>query len=68
MSVQVKEMSIMEGYMTAVVKQHPKEGADIIKKEIPKIGPDEVLIKVKATSICGTDVHITFGMNGQKAG
>lgn len=58
MSVQVKEMSIMEGYMTAVVKQHPKEGADIIKKEIPKIGPDEVLIKVKATSICGTDVHI----------
>lgn len=58
MCVQVKEMSIMEGYMTAVVKQHPKGGADIIKKEIPKIGPDEVLIKVKATSICGTDVHI----------
>ena len=25
---------------------------------IPEIGPDEVLIKVRATSICGTDVHI----------
>ncbi|MGB9678947.1 MAG: L-threonine 3-dehydrogenase, partial [Thermoanaerobacteraceae bacterium] len=48
----------MEGFMTAVVKQQPKEGADIIKKEIPKIEPNEVLVKVKATSICGTDVHI----------
>jgi len=25
---------------------------------IPRCGPDEVLVKVKATSICGTDVHI----------
>lgn len=25
---------------------------------VPTIQADEVLIKVKATSICGTDVHI----------
>lgn len=48
----------MEGYMTAVVKQKLQHGADLIKKKIPEIGPDDVLIKVKAASICGTDVHI----------
>ncbi len=24
----------------------------------PEIGPDDVLVKVHKTSICGTDVHI----------
>jgi threonine dehydrogenase-like Zn-dependent dehydrogenase len=30
----------------------------IIDKEIPQIAPDEVLIKVKACGICGSDVHM----------
>jgi len=25
---------------------------------VPEIGPDDVLIKIKATGICGTDIHI----------
>jgi propanol-preferring alcohol dehydrogenase len=29
--------------------------------EVPKIGPDEVLVEVKAAGICGTDVHYRRG-------
>jgi threonine 3-dehydrogenase len=25
---------------------------------VPEIGPDDVLIKVRKTGICGTDIHI----------
>ena len=31
---------------------------EIREIEVPSIGPDEVLVKVKATGICGTDVHV----------
>lgn len=44
--------------MKAVVKNKPEYGATLIRKDIPKIGPNEVLVKVLATSICGTDYHI----------
>ncbi len=30
----------------------------VVEKEIPEPGPDEVLIKVKACGICGSDVHM----------
>lgn len=33
-------------------------GGEFVEKEIPHCGDDQVLIKVVATSICGTDVHI----------
>ncbi len=45
--------------MKAIIKE--KEGEGFILKNVdePKIKqPDEILIKVKAASICGTDVHI----------
>ncbi|MGM7720450.1 L-threonine 3-dehydrogenase [Metabacillus sp. Hm71] len=48
----------MGGKMKAVVKHHQGYGAQLQMVEIPQINEDEVLIKVKATSICGTDVHI----------
>ncbi|WP_431799295.1 L-threonine 3-dehydrogenase [Halobacillus andaensis] len=48
----------MSGKMNAVVKHHRGPGAELRKVQIPEIGDEEVLIKVKATSICGTDVHI----------
>ncbi|TCS92188.1 L-threonine 3-dehydrogenase [Hazenella coriacea] len=48
----------MSGTMRALVKHHSGEGAILKEVPIPTIGPDEVLIKVKATSICGTDIHI----------
>jgi len=44
--------------MKAVVKAKPAPGAEWMDVDIPRPGPDEVLVKVKATAICGTDVHI----------
>ena len=44
--------------MKAIAKTKPAPGAEIIEIEIPTPGPDEVLVKVLATSICGTDLHI----------
>lgn len=52
-------MHQMDGKMLALVKHHAGEGAQIQYVPIPEdLGADEVLIEVKATSICGTDVHI----------
>ncbi len=48
----------MNGTMKALVKNQKDKGAEIQQVKIPSIGDREVLIKVKATSICGTDVHI----------
>lgn len=47
--------------MKAVLKvnrESDKQGTQIREVEIPKLEEGEVLIKVKATSICGTDRHI----------
>ncbi|MFQ6065467.1 MAG: L-threonine 3-dehydrogenase [Candidatus Bathyarchaeia archaeon] len=44
--------------MYAVVKKRRDVGADLATVNIPKIRKDEVLVKVKAASICGTDVEI----------
>ena len=44
--------------MLAVVKPEPKPGAEIRNVPIPKIGPTDVLVKVKVASVCGTDLHI----------
>jgi threonine 3-dehydrogenase len=44
--------------MKALVKKYPKEGIWMEEVEIPKIGINDVLIKIKKTAICGTDLHI----------
>lgn len=44
--------------MKALVKKFAKEGIWMEEVPVPKIGENEVLIKTKKTSICGTDVHI----------
>ncbi|MFB3906925.1 MAG: L-threonine 3-dehydrogenase [Candidatus Eisenbacteria bacterium] len=44
--------------MRAVVKTQARPGAELLQVPIPRIQPDEVLVRVKATTICGTDVHI----------
>ena len=48
----------MNKTMYGIVKEHRAPGAAFKEVPIPVIGPDEVLVKVKASSICGTDVHI----------
>ena len=44
--------------MRAIVKPRPGPGLEMTTVPIPQIGPRDVLVKVRATSICGTDVHI----------
>jgi threonine 3-dehydrogenase len=44
--------------MQALVKVAPEPGAELIEVPVPDIGPGDVLIKVLAASICGTDLHI----------
>lgn len=44
--------------MRAVMKTKAAPGASLEKAEVPGWGPEDVLLKVKAASICGTDLHI----------
>jgi threonine 3-dehydrogenase len=44
--------------MKAVVKAEAAPGARLMDVDVPKIGSRDVLIKVKVTAICGTDIHI----------
>ena len=44
--------------MLAVVKPEAAPGADVRQMPVPQIGPDDVLVKVKVASVCGTDLHI----------
>jgi L-iditol 2-dehydrogenase len=46
--------------MLAAVFQRPGE-MDVMEVDTPEIGPDEVLVKVGANTICGTDVRIFRG-------
>lgn len=46
------------GGLKAIVKAKPAYGADLMDVPEPTIKKNEVLVKVRATSICGTDVHI----------
>ncbi|MGE6631509.1 L-threonine 3-dehydrogenase [Bacillus sp. NPDC077027] len=48
----------MCGTMKAIVKKESAYGAVLAQMPIPEIDEHEVLIKIKAASICGTDVHI----------
>jgi len=44
--------------MQAVVKAHAAPGIEIREVPVPTPGPGEVLVKVSAASVCGTDLHI----------
>lgn len=43
--------------MKAVRKIRTEPGLDLVEIPIPEIQPDEVLLKVEATAICGSDLH-----------
>ena len=40
------------------MKKFPEAGLWLDEAEKPRPGPEEVLIKIKKTAICGTDIHI----------
>lgn len=44
--------------MKALVKKYSKPGLWLDEVPVPEIGINDVLIKIKKTSICGTDIHI----------
>ena len=48
----------MANKMKALVKKHKEKGIWMDEVPIPEIGPNDVLIKINKTSICGTDIHI----------
>ena len=44
--------------MKALVKLHPEKGIWMQDVPVPEYGVNDVLIKIKKTAICGTDLHI----------
>lgn len=44
--------------MKALVKLKAEPGLSLIEVAEPSIGPNDVLIQIKKTAICGTDIHI----------
>mgnify|MGYP001290600398 FL=1 len=44
--------------MRALAKLEPREGMWLIDAPRPQVGPNDVLIRISNTSLCGTDVHI----------
>ncbi len=48
----------MTNEMKALVKSRAETGLWMERVPVPEPGPDEVLIKVRKSAICGTDVHI----------
>ncbi len=54
--------------MKALVKSKPEPGIWLENVPEPVIGPNDVLIKVRRSSICGTDIHIyDWGKWAQRA-
>ena len=54
----VSEVENVPPTMLALVKAAPEQGAQLQQIPVPNVGPHDVLIKVAAASICGTDLHI----------
>ncbi len=48
----------MTGKMKALAKMKPAPGLELIETDIPQPGPNDLLVKVQAAAICGTDAHI----------
>lgn len=44
--------------MKALVKKYPEKGIWMEDVPLPEVGINDVLIKIKKTAICGTDLHI----------
>ncbi|UCG46145.1 MAG: L-threonine 3-dehydrogenase [Phycisphaerales bacterium] len=44
--------------MKALIKESPRPGLWLDDVPEPDVGPNDVLIKIRKTSICGTDLHI----------
>ena len=57
--------------MTAMMKAAvflEKGRIELADKPIPDVGPNDALIRITTTTICGTDVHILKGGDQQRVG
>ena len=52
------EMVGLEARMKALLKTKREEGIWMGEAPMPEVGPNDVLIRVHKSAICGTDVHI----------
>lgn len=50
--------TMTDNTMRAIVKPDASPGLELREVPVPTIGDREVLVKVRAASICGTDLHI----------
>lgn len=48
----------MTNEMKALAKTRPEIGLWMETRPVPEIGPEDVLIRIRKTGICGTDIHI----------
>ncbi|TCD14599.1 L-threonine 3-dehydrogenase [Oricola cellulosilytica] len=44
--------------MKALVKAETAPGLSLMDVDVPEIGPNDILIRIRKTGICGTDMHI----------
>ena len=44
--------------MKALIKDKPGRGATLTDRPIPRVGDNDLLVKVHAAAVCGTDIHI----------
>jgi 2-desacetyl-2-hydroxyethyl bacteriochlorophyllide A dehydrogenase len=44
--------------MKAIVKTRPEPGIEVLERHRPETGPTDILVRVAAGSLCGSDVHI----------
>ena len=44
--------------MKSLAKQKAEPGIWMVENPIPDVGPNDLLIKIRKTAICGTDMHI----------
>ncbi|MGN6819278.1 MAG: L-threonine 3-dehydrogenase [Sphingomonas sp.] len=56
--IEKPEAAASTGIMHALAKTEKREGMWRIEAPVPAPGPEDVLIRVKKTAICGTDIHI----------
>ena len=48
----------MSETMRALVKRERAEGLWMEEVPVPSVGPNDILVKMRKTAICGTDIHI----------
>ena len=58
-------MTYRSNEMTVLAKSRPEPGLWMETRPVPDIGPDDVLIKINKTGICGTDLE-EFRADGAK--